>query len=227
MFILALDTVFGQCSVAVLKNDTLIDQSTVQSKRDQTQIILPMIDELLQKNQIPLSQITALGFNQGPGAFSGIRINASVIQAFSFAHDIQCVGVSSLLLLAQSFLWQNTLKQTPMERAIIASAIDARQNEVYANIYTVQNNSIIYAQNEQLLPYQYMLEADFVVGDGADLVQTNAQKISITPGAFDVGRMAYVHFLQSGGVPAHQALPVYLRHNAWKTIAEQKSQKNI
>ena len=96
MKFLAMDTVFDQCSVAVLdSNGHVLASHTGNGQTPTNQQILPMIDAALSEAQLKLADITALIFNRGPGAFSGIRINTAVVQALSVAHDIPCVGVSS------------------------------------------------------------------------------------------------------------------------------------
>lgn len=221
---LALDTVFEQCSVSLLKNERLIATHTIEGGRGQTEIILPMIDELLKTHYIKLSQIDILAFNRGPGAFSGIRINTAVVQALSFAHDIKCVGVSSLLALANTARTQLDLdKKDINNHPVIASCMDARQNEVYACFYQIDDtHQLVQIDDEKLLPYGSKINANFVVGDGAGLICHTGQVIDIVnPDAYDIGCLAYMDYLKNGGVSASHALPVYLRNNAWKTLAEQ------
>lgn len=215
--LIAFDTVFEQCSVALLDNHKLIAQKTTEGARGQTEIILPMIDELLRANDAHLDDVDLLAFNRGPGAFSGIRINTAVVQALSFAHDIACVGVSSLQALTNGFCMQNSL----MNGTTIASCIDARQNEVYVCFYQIKNSQPIQVADEQLLPYESQVNADIVIGDGGNFIQTDGTKVLYRPTAYDIGKIAYAEFLKNGGTTADNALPVYLRHNAWKTLAEQ------
>lgn len=221
LYFLAIDTVFEQCSVALLQNDTVIGQNTVQGGRGQTELILPMIDALLSGHHMTLKDINVLAFNQGPGAFSGIRINTAVVQALSFAHDLPCVGVSALGALANTFV-----QNSACDNAIIASCIDARQNEVYACFYQLHNDVLTQLGDEHLLAYESELKVDFVVGNGGALIKTDAKLINLTPTASDIGKVAYREYLNNGGVSAQNALPVYLRHNAWKTLKEQQASKN-
>ncbi|OAV07034.1 Inactive like of metal-dependent protease, putative molecular chaperone [Moraxella catarrhalis] len=94
--LMAFDTVFEQCSIALLTDGAVIYEQTVAGGRGQTEIILSLVDEALSQTNIKLSNIDCLAFNRGPGAFSGIRINTAVVQALSVAHETLCVGVSSL-----------------------------------------------------------------------------------------------------------------------------------
>ena len=121
---LAMDTVFDQCSIAILDaNGQVLSSHTETGKRQQTQQILPMIDAALSEANLRLADIKALIFNRGPGAFSGIRINTAVVQALSVAHDIPCVGVSSLQATAQCAYKKYGLTQ-------VYSALDARMQQV-------------------------------------------------------------------------------------------------
>ena len=91
--LMAFDTVFEQCSVAVVQDDTVLYHKSVAGNRGQTEIILGMVDEALMQTGLSLAQLDCLAFNRGPGAFSGIRINTAVVQALSVASDTPCVGV--------------------------------------------------------------------------------------------------------------------------------------
>lgn len=219
--LLALDTVFEQCSVAILNNHELIGETTILGNRGQTETILPIIDNLLSQHQMTLDDVDVLAFNRGPGAFSGIRINTAVVQALSFALDVPCVGVSSLQTLAHTFLTKNPAA----DGAIIASCMDARQNEVYACFYQYDNGVLTQMGEEALLPYGNEIKADFVIGNGGEYINTDGQLIELNPTAFDLGKIAYLDYLKHGGVNAQNALPVYLRNHAWKTLAEQGKSK--
>lgn len=98
--------------------------------------------------------------------------------------------------------------------------IDARQNQVYAGDFVVQK-ALPIAQSEYLLDYDKHVETDIIVGDGVDLVATDAKKLRLNPTACHIARLAYPLFLRGETVMAENALPVYLRNNAWKTLAEQ------
>lgn len=221
---LAVDTVFDQCSVAIVSEGLqVLSCLSEPGKREQTQLILPLIDTALTEAGIGLADITALIFNRGPGPFSGIRINTAVVQALSVAHDLPCVGVSSLAAIAQAAFDEYGVEQ-------VYAAFDARMQQVYfgqfqlttsaANIMTLVEDT-----KEQLVDYNQSTEQDLAIaGNGADLLQARADQAlypEILPNAVTLAKLGITHYLKSGGVPAEQALPVYLRNNAWKTLKEQ------
>lgn len=222
---LAMDTVFDQCSIAILdSNGTVISSQTETGKRMQTQQILPMIDVALTETQLKLTDIQALIFNRGPGAFSGIRINTAVVQALSVANDIPCVGISSLQAIAQSAYEQYSVEQ-------VYSALDARMQQVYFGQYTLVEGimqPVFDKQNadtEQLLDYESQTSLNLAIaGNGAALLALqDAQAIyeDITPDAAIIGQLGIAQFNVIGGTDAALALPKYLRNQAWKTLKEQ------
>lgn len=222
---LAMDTVFDQCSIAIVDSSgKVISNQTKTGKRQQTQQILPMIDAALSEAQLKLADIQALIFNRGPGAFSGIRINTAVVQALSVAHDIPCVGVSSLQAIAQAAYEQRGLSE-------VYSALDARMQQVYFGHYELIDNIMqpVNQENgedsEQLLDYDSRTTLDIpIVGNGAGLLSLHdAQNIyaDIHPDATAIAQLGIAQFMVNGGTEAAQALPKYLRNQAWKTLKEQ------
>ncbi|MUG31279.1 tRNA (adenosine(37)-N6)-threonylcarbamoyltransferase complex dimerization subunit type 1 TsaB [Psychrobacter sanguinis] len=225
---LAIDTVFDQCSVAIVSQDLqVISDHTETGKRDQTQQILPMIDSALQQAGIKLADITALIFNRGPGPFSGIRINTAVIQALSVAHNIPCVGVSSLAAIAQAAFDKQGVQQ-------VYAALDARMKQVYFGEYQlaqmqgtpdVQVMTQVEGSEERLVDYEQSTDKALpIAGNGATLlhaVEDQPLFAEIIPDAVSLAKLGIAQYLVSGGVSADQALPVYLRNNAWKTLKEQ------
>lgn len=222
---LAMDTVFEQCSIAILDaNSQVLSSHTEQGKREQTQHILPMIDAALSEAKLNLAQIKALVFNRGPGAFSGIRINTAVVQALSVAHDIPCVGVSSLQAIAQCAYQRYGLTQ-------VYSALDARMQQVYFGQYALIDHIMQPVvqesgeDTERLLDYDSQTAANLpVVGNGAPLLKAHDEQVcheEIWPDAVVIGQLGIAQFIQTGGSDAANALPKYLRNQAWKTLKEQ------
>ena len=226
---LAMDTVFDQCSIAILDSSgEVISIQTQTGKRQQTQQILPMIDAALKDNQLRLVDMQALIFNRGPGAFSGIRINTAVVQALSVAHDLPCVGISSLQAIAQSAYQQYGCTE-------VYSALDARMQQVYFGHYRlvdgimqpapVDSAATDVMDTEQLLDYDRQTPLNLpIAGNGASLLKHHEEQVSyddINPDAAIIGQLGIAQFALIGGTDAAQALPKYLRNQAWKTLKEQ------
>ncbi len=91
--ILYIDTTDNQKVVVSINQE---EKLTVKAKVSilKAQIVLPLIEKLLKKNGIKLSEITEIKVNTGPGSFTGIRVGLSVANALAYALGIKVNGKS-------------------------------------------------------------------------------------------------------------------------------------
>lgn len=218
MKLLALETANEQCSVSIVdETQELFFQLDARAKA-QTQTILPMMDQAFTQLGLSASELTAIAFSRGPGSFSGVRINAAVTQALAWANDLPVVPVSSLQALAQAAYRVLGLKS-------VTAVLDARMQEVYITSFELDQHGIMQAvDEEQLLNYSNASQVvQFeIVGSGSALIQPEQiQYKDLSATAQDIATIARLNVQQQKWVSAEQALPVYLRDNAWKKIPEQ------
>ena len=218
MKLLALETANEQCSVSIVdETQELFFQLDARAKA-QTQTILPMIEQGFAQTQINTADLTAIAFSRGPGSFSGVRINAAVTQALAWSHDLPVIPVSTLQALAQAAYRLEGLNA-------VTAVLDARMNEVYIASFQLNEQGIMQAvDQEQLLNYSDAAQAVrfTLVGSGAGLIdQEQIQYTGLSATSQDIATIARVYAQQQQWVSAEQALPVYLRDNAWKKIPEQ------
>ena len=218
MKLLALETANEQCSVSIVdETQELFFQLDARAKA-QTQTILPMIEQAFTQLGLSASELTAIAFSRGPGSFSGVRINAAVTQALAWANDLPVVPVSSLQALAQAAYRIAGL-------TAVTAVLDARMKEVYIASFELDSQGIMQAvDEEQLLNYDDASQVvKFeLVGSGSALIQPEQiQYKDLSATAQDIATIARADVEQKKWVSAEQALPVYLRDNAWKKIPEQ------
>ncbi|WP_374667260.1 tRNA (adenosine(37)-N6)-threonylcarbamoyltransferase complex dimerization subunit type 1 TsaB [Acinetobacter sp.] len=218
MKVLALETANEQCSVCIAdEHQELYFQLDARAKA-QTQTILPLIEQGLAQTGAALTDLTAIAFSRGPGSFSGVRINAAVTQALAWANDLPVIPVSTLQALAQAAYRIAGLTE-------VTAVLDARMQEVYIASFKLDAQGIMQpVDEEQLLSYSDAEQAVkfAVIGSGSALVKPEQiQYKAMSATAQDIAAIARVHAQQQNWVSAEQALPVYLRDNAWKKIPEQ------
>ena len=231
MKILALDTSTEACSAALLF-DTQISERYQVAPREHGALILPMIEQLLSEAAITVSQLDALAFGRGPGAFVGVRIATGVAQGIAFAADLPVVPVSSLAALAQSVDYPN-----------IYSAIDARMGEVYWGVYGKNHEGIVELLGEETIcaPHQVgenlpenatTVNPWYGVGSGwgvySDILQKQLGKLTgyhanSYPQAKHIARIARHEVALGRVVEACDAMPTYLRNNVAKKSVAKKS----
>jgi tRNA threonylcarbamoyladenosine biosynthesis protein TsaB len=218
MKLLALETANEQCSVSIVdETQELFFQLDARAKA-QTQTILPMIEQAFTQLGLSASELTAIAFSRGPGSFSGVRINAAVTQALAWANDLPVIPVSTLQALAQA-------AHRIAGLTAVTAVLDARMKEVYIASFELDSQGIMQAMDEErLLNYNDASHAvKFeLVGSGSALIKPEQiQYKDLSATAQDIATIARADVEQKKWVSAEQALPVYLRDNAWKKIPEQ------
>lgn len=225
--ILALDTATEACSAA-LQNLQLIDARFEIAPRDHTQRILPLIQELLQAQQLELTALDALAFGRGPGSFTGVRIGIGIAQGLALGANLPMIGISSLATMAQG-AWRLT------GATRVLAAIDARMGELYwAEYQRDENGEWQGAETEAVLKPEAAqqriaaLQGEWTsVGTGWQayphlLTSPGAQLIAsdvLLPAAEDMLPLAQIAWQRDQAVAVENAEPVYLRNEvAWKKL---------
>ena len=72
MKILGLDSSGIVASVAIVEDDVLIAEYTVNYKKTHSQTLLPMLDEIAKMTELDLNSIDAIAVAAGPGSFTGL-----------------------------------------------------------------------------------------------------------------------------------------------------------
>lgn len=126
MKILSVDTSSNICSVALLDNDKCLAEKNINDGKTHSENLMPLIESILEENNLKLNSIDLITVVVGPGSFTGIRIGVASIKAIAEVLSIPVVPVTSLEGLAYNI--ENSSKY-------ICSMIDAKNNQVYAGIY--------------------------------------------------------------------------------------------
>lgn len=218
MKILAIETATEACSAALMIDDQIIERYRVEP-RMHSQLILPMMDELLGEAGIALSALDAIAFGRGPGAFTGVRIAVGVAQGAAYAADLPLVPVSTLAALAQ-----RGFRELGWRRLL--PAYDARMQEVYWGAYEVGDQDLVLPRvaDEVSAPDQVTLpEGGGWRGVGAGwgsyaaLLEPRlgsaleSMEVDLLCSAHDVAQLGAAAYARGEAVAAELAAPVYLR----------------
>ena len=126
MKILALDSSGLVASVAIVSDDDLIGEYTVNYKKTHSQTLLPMLDEVAKMVELDLSTIDVIAVSAGPGSFTGLRIGSATAKGLALALNKEIVSVPTVDALAYN-MWGC--------RDLVCPLMDARRNQVYTGIY--------------------------------------------------------------------------------------------
>ncbi len=177
MKILSIDSSAKTASVAVTDGETLLSECFVNAGLTHSRTLMPMIDNALAQADLKIDDIDAFCVNAGPGSFTGIRIGVAAVKGLALAANKPCAGVSTLESIAYNFIDEN---------AVICAAMDARCNQVYSALFSVENGVITRLCADYAVPIAELAEeikkiTDKTVifaGDGAEICY-NAMKNDI------------------------------------------------
>lgn len=139
--IIALDTCFEACSVAVGTN-LGGDAQRIFSRHElmttgQAERIIPMVRDVMTEAGLPMAAIDLVAVTTGPGSFTGTRIGIAAGKGLAFALGRPLAGLTSLHVMARQIALRDTLQGAPpTARACdICVAADMGRGEVVAQVF--------------------------------------------------------------------------------------------
>lgn len=127
MKILAIDSSGMVASIAVIEDEKLIGEFTINYKKTHSQTLLPMLDEVAKMIELDLNTIDAIAVAAGPGSFTGLRIGSATAKGLGLALDKPLISIPTVDGLAYNLAGCSTL---------VCPLMDARRNQVYTGIYS-------------------------------------------------------------------------------------------
>ncbi|MDO5798761.1 MAG: tRNA (adenosine(37)-N6)-threonylcarbamoyltransferase complex dimerization subunit type 1 TsaB [Eubacteriales bacterium] len=149
MKILGLDSSGIVASVAVVEDDILVAEYTVNYKKTHSQTLLPMLDEIAKMTELDLNTIDAIAVAAGPGSFTGLRIGSATAKGLGLALKKPLIAVPTVEGLAYN------LYDT---QGLICPIMDARRKQVYSGIYRFENHNLVTVEDQMALPMEEMIE---------------------------------------------------------------------
>ena len=134
MKILALDSSGLVASVALVEDDILVAEYTMNYKKTHSQTLLPMLDEIKKAVNLDLESIDAIAVAAGPGSFTGLRIGSATAKGLGLALQKPLIGVPTVEALAYNLY--GTDRDT-----VICPMMDARRKQVYTGIIPLRTIS--------------------------------------------------------------------------------------
>ncbi len=133
MKLLALDSSGLTASVAVLEDDKLTAEYTVNYKKTHSQTLIPMLDAVRNMTELDLASLDAIAVAAGPGSFTGLRIGSATAKGLGLALEKPIIPVPTVDALAYQMYGTEKL---------ICPIMDARRSQVYTGLYEFVNNMV-------------------------------------------------------------------------------------
>jgi tRNA threonylcarbamoyladenosine biosynthesis protein TsaB len=220
MKILAIDSSGLVASVALVTEEKLLAEYTVNNKKTHSQTLLPMLDEIVKILDLDLAELDAIAVAGGPGSFTGLRIGSSTAKGLGLALDKPIISIPTVDALAYNLYGTDCL---------ICPIMDAKRNQVYTGIYEFYEEEfrVVVPQmaagiTEIAAELNQRGRKVIFLGDGVEVQRDKLKEILTVPYAFApvhlskqragaVGALGVIYYGKGLTESADAHEPVYLR----------------
>lgn len=137
MVTLAINTASRTTQIALLKQDKILREKEWISENNESEKLMPEIDDLLKNKKIKYDDLERIIVVKGPGSFTGLRVGVSVANAIAYVQKIPVYGIDSFKFLRA--------KNEDDEIEVIV--LFAGRSEVYVQL-TAKSEPVIYKVEE-------------------------------------------------------------------------------
>lgn len=234
MKLLALDSSGLVASVAVLEDDSLLAEYTVNYKKTHSQTLLPMLDTIAQMIELDLNNLDAIAIAAGPGSFTGLRIGSATAKGLGLALNKPLIAVPTVDALAYNLFDTDKL---------ICPIMDARRAQVYTGIYRFEDHKLIPLENQMAISVKELAEKLNTVGqeviflgDGVSVYRQLLDELLTVPHTYApahvnkqraaaVGALGALYYKEGKFVDAAAHQPEYLRKSQAEREREEAEKK--
>ena len=219
MKILALDTSAKTASVAITEDGRLLGVSNIENGLTQSELILPMAEDLLKRLGMSFSDIDLFAVTVGPGSFTGVRIGVATVKGLAFGRDIPCAPVSTLEALAENAAGLSGL---------IVPCMDARRGQFYTATFRSGENGVTRLTPDRAISAEELAselvssgEDIYITGDGYATAHALLAPLGVvlkeTPylirsqNAVSIARIASIMYARGECIGEGELQPTYLR----------------
>lgn len=213
MKILAIESSGLVASCAIVTEDTMLAEYTVNFKKTHSQTLLPMVDEIVSMVGIELKEIDAIAVSAGPGSFTGLRIGSATAKGLGLALNKPIIPVPTTQGIAANLYGAE---------GIICPLMDARRNQVYTGLYRYNKDGFSIVEDQMAVLVDEIIEKVNALGepvtylgDGVEAFATILKEKTTVPFSF-----APLHASkQRAGALATRAIELY-KAGVTETAAE-------
>ena len=133
MIVLSMDSSSLVTTVALLRDEHVLGEATINFKREHSVILMEKVQELLKDCDVDIKEVDGFVVSKGPGSFTGLRIGMATVKGLSMGVNKPYVSISSLDALAYSLINFDGL---------ICPIMDALRDSVFTCFYKNSNGNL-------------------------------------------------------------------------------------
>lgn len=136
---LIIDTATKYIFLSLVINDSEKQSIYQEGINNHSVTIIPLLDEMLKKEGLKLTDLDGIIIGIGPGSYTGVRIGVTVAKMIGYLNNIKVSTVSSLALIASA-----------SEGNYVIPFIDARRGNAFMALFQQQDNKLEYVKEDCL-----------------------------------------------------------------------------
>ncbi len=184
MYTLFLDTHSSDVVIVLFKDSKKIDMVNEQTKFQHSQVTLPLVNDLLVRNNLSPKDINEIVVVNGPGSFTGVRIAVVIGKTMAYSLNIPIKTVDSLLIKAISLNKNDSI--------II---VEKEKNGAFIGQFDSNLNNIS--------EYEYMATSDYESFKDNKIVYENVE----------IDYEKVINYLnKKESINPHAVKPLYIKH---------------
>lgn len=142
MILLALDTCDSRGSLAVLRDDDVLQVVAHEGTSDYSSWLIPTALAALRAAGVEMRDVDVFAGATGPGSFTGVRMGLTTIKAWSEAYSKPIAGVSRLEAMAS---------EASCKHGYVAAFVDAHRNQVFGGLYRRGQGGLSLVEEEMVI----------------------------------------------------------------------------
>ena len=220
MKLLAIESSGQVAGAAVLQDNQILAELTLNNKMTHSQTLLPMIAQLQELLDLDLDTLDAIAVSKGPGSFTGLRIGAATAKGLGLALEKPIIAVPTVDALA--FNLAGT-------KGLICPLMNARRNQTYTGIYRFSGTETEILREQCCVSLAEILadlnlrgEEVTFLGDGVSVFREQIEEVCTVPHMYAASHLslqragalavlAAQYFARGETVSADDFAPSYLR----------------
>jgi tRNA threonylcarbamoyladenosine biosynthesis protein TsaB len=228
MYILGIETSTTTGSVAVVSENGVIAQYSLNIEVTHSERLMSTVDRVLKDTGLTITDMDGYAVAIGPGSFTGLRIGLAAVKGLALVTGKPVAAVPTLEALA----WNLPYSAYP-----VCPMLDARKNEVYAAMYRFDGTTFVRVMAEAVISLSHLSELisekTLFTGEASHLFREEIVNLfgdralfapvsAILPSAATVAEIGFAMIKSGKQADLDSVTPMYIRRSEAEVMWEKK-----
>jgi tRNA threonylcarbamoyladenosine biosynthesis protein TsaB len=124
MYSLVIDTATKYLYIALVNDENILEEIVIEGSKNHAGNSVYMLNELLNKHNLTIDDISNVYCGEGPGSYTGLRISVTIAKMIAAFKEVKLYAISSLYLAGSGY-----------DNLNVAVLFDARRGNSFSACY--------------------------------------------------------------------------------------------